>query len=296
MRKAYYIWIIILIVVASETAMAQVNLQVVTKTIEQTFPYETRDYVLLKGNKSNIEIVGWDLPQVKVEIKLTSKARTKEIAQRELEFQRYLLEKKKNEIGMANYYSYPEKGYKLQSLLLASYTVFVPRSAKLELSNEYGNVLLRDLAGEYTVSNRFGNLTLERISGSGIFKSYFGDCKIMQLSGQNELELNKTKTAISGLSGTVSINSNLGDVSITDISMVLNLDVEAVKSDLSLVLKGDWEKYDLYFKASFGEVVFDPEMVLNASAYDDKEIYIMKKKGQPQIKATTTFGTITIAK
>ncbi|MEQ9299237.1 MAG: DUF4097 family beta strand repeat-containing protein [Cyclobacteriaceae bacterium] len=296
MRKAYYIWIIMLIVVASETAMAQVNLQVVTKTIEQTFPYETRDYVLLKGNKSNIEIVGWDLPQVKVEIKLTSKARTKEIAQRELEFQRYVLEKKKNEIGMANYYSYPEKGYKLQSILLATYKIWVPRNAEIQVNNEYGNVQLEELVGNYTVGNRFGNLTLKNIGGNGVFNSYFGDCKVAELSGQHEFTLNKTKTAISGLSGTASINSNLGDVSITDISTMLVLEIDAVKSDLSLSLGTEWEKYDLYFKSSFGEVVVDPEMVPNAAISDKNDLYIMKKRGQPEIKATTTFGTITIAK
>ncbi len=296
MKKAIYIWMILWMVMASEMTMAQVNLQVVTKTVERSFDYQRGDYVLLKGNKSNIKVIGWELPQVKVEIKLTSKAKTKEIAQKELEFQKYVLEKKRDEIGMANYYSYPEKNYKLQSLLLASYTVYVPTNATLDLSNEYGNILLQDLAGGYNVTNRFGNLTLENVGGSGTYNSYFGDCKVVDLSGEHKLELNKTKTTISGLSGTTNISSNLGDVTITDISTILKLELDAVKSDLSLSLKEDWDNYDLYFKSSYGEVIVDPEMVLNAAISDNQDLYIMKKKGQPQIKATTTFGTITIAK
>ena len=296
MKKEIFIWTIIWIAIASESSMAQVNLQVVTKTIEQTFDYKAGDYVLLKGNKSNVEIIGWDMPQVKVEMKLTSKARSGEVAQQELEFQRYVLEKKRDEIGMTNYYSYPEKGYKLQGLLLAAYKIWAPRNARLEISNEYGNVSMKGLMGSYSVSNRFGNLNLEEIGGSGSYSTYFGDCQVVQLSGEHELKLNKTKTVISGLSGTTSINSNLGDVTITDISTVLKIDLEAVKSDLNLSLGAEWENYDLYFRSSYGEIVVDPEMILNAAISDKKDLYIMKKKGQPEIKATTTFGTITIVR
>lgn len=295
MNKVKYIGLVLIIAMAcAHGGSAQVNLQVVTKTIERTFDYNSGDYVMLKGKKSNIEIVGWDAPTVKVEIQLTSKARTKATAEKELEFQRYILEKRKEEIGITNYYSYPDKDYKLESILLASYKVWVPRAAVLQLTNEYGNITMKNLLGIYVIDNRFGNLTLENVGGKGTYNSYFGDCRISNLSGEQELIFSKTKTIISGLSGSVDIKSNLGDLNINSISTLLRLNIEAVKADVNIELGADWNYYDLYFKSEFGEVIVDPSMVLEAAISDSEDLYILKRKGQPGIKATTSFGKITI--
>ncbi len=297
MKRLRYIGLVLMTALTyAHCGSAQVSLQVVTKTIERSFEYDRGDYVMLKGNKSNIEVVGWDVPTVKVEIKLTSKARTKAIAEKELEFQRYILEKRKEEIGITNYYSYPYKDYKLESILLASYKIWVPKAAVLQITNEYGNITMKDLQGTYVLDNRFGNLTLENVSGKGTYNSYFGDCHISNLSGEQELIFSKTKTIISGLSGSAEIKSNLGDLSIIGISTLLQLNVEAVKADVSLELGEDWRYYDLYFKSDFGEVIVDPSMMLEAAISDSGDLYILKRKGQPGIRATTSFGKITILK
>lgn len=294
-RKVIFLFVVVLLLFA-HSGRAQVNLQVVTKTIALSFDYDEGDYILLKGNKSNVEVVGWDEPGVKVEIILSSKARTKETAQKELEFQRYVLEKRKNEIGLANFYTYPEKDYKLQSILLANYKLWVPRTAVLQITNEYGNISMQHLTGTYNLNNKFGNITLENIGGKGTYQSYFGDCTIANLSGEQELILSKTKTVISGLSGSAEFKTNLGDLSITGITTLMNLNIEAVKSDVNFELGEHWNQYDLYLKAEFGEVITDPQMINGAAISENQDLYIMKQKGQPAIKATTSFGKITIAK
>ena len=276
-------------------SVAQMEVKVITKTIEQSFDYNVDDNILIRGDKSTITIHGWARQEVKVKLKLVAKAVSEEVANKELDFQRYILEKKKKTISAANFYQIPQKHKDLQSILLAEYEVWVPAYSKLTIINSYGNIQVSDIHGRQTISNRFGNIVLDDVSGVGNIECYFGDFIARNLTGKNELKLNKTKTTIEGLSGLITIDSKLGDITIDELKGLLGVEIKASKSDINLALEAPWEQMNFNLKTEFGDITMPSQFMANTKKQGNVTFWSSTGGGQSKIKAETSFGTISLA-
>ena len=275
-------------------ASGQVQVDVITKTIEQTYDYYPGDAILIKGEKATITVNSWTDNEVKVNLKLVAKARDTETAERELEFQRYIMEKKKGVISLANYYAIPS-GSKLNSILIAEYELFVPVNARITMDNNYGNISMQGTTGRYVINNKFGKIVLDDVGGIGDVECYFGDFIATELSGQTTVRLNKSKTLIIGISGTLDLETNLGDVTISDPESIRSLEVKAAKSDVNFELSNDWVNYGFDLQSEFGKVMFSSEYKLIAKEKANVSYYKLKKPGQPEIKCSTNFGSISVS-
>ena len=278
----------------SSTISAQVQVEVMTKTIERTFDYYRSDAILIRGEKSTIQVNTWANNEVKVTLKLVAKAVSKQTALKELEYQKYILDKKRDVITISNYYEFPAKS-KLESVLISEYEIWVPVFSKMTIDNSYGNIQISDKQGEHLITNRFGNIVLENVAGKGTFSSYFGDFTAVNLDGQNELNFNKTKTAIDGLSGEISIESQLGDITIDNPGRVLRLSIDASKSDVIIESLPNWNQYNLNLKSDFGNVVVPRQLPGVPQKRGNTTIWDYNKGDRSRIKVETSFGVISLS-
>ncbi len=163
--------------------LAQQRVQVVTKTVEKQFDYQPGETLRLEGEKAAITVTGWQGKKVKVILKLIAKAPAQETARRELDFQRYILEKRKEVIHLKNYFVLPKGQKALHAILLAEYEVWVPYQATIAITNTYGNVQVTKKGGRTHIDLKYGNTTLAEVEGVGHYNSYFGDFTAKNISG-----------------------------------------------------------------------------------------------------------------
>lgn len=289
--KCYFLAILSAI---SFESVAQVEVKVITKTIEQSFDYTMDNDILIRGDKSLITVHGWTRNEVKVKLKLIAKAVNENVAKRELEFQKYILEKKKGTITAANFYQIPSKYKELQSILLAEYEIWVPAFSKIAIINSYGNVYLSKMRGKQTINNKFGNIVIDDVSGVNNFECYFGDFIARNLDGKNMLKFNKTKTTIEGLSGLITIESKLGDITIDNLNGMLAVDIKASKSDINLELEVAWKDVNINLKSEFGEIDIPNQFTEAAVKRGNVAIWSSRGSSQSKITAETSFGTISL--
>ncbi|MEQ9426540.1 MAG: DUF4097 family beta strand repeat-containing protein [Cyclobacteriaceae bacterium] len=273
---------------------AQVQVEVITKTIEKSFDYYRSDAVLIRGEKATIKVNTWANDEVKVKLKLISKAVDKATATRELEYQKYLLEKKRDVINLSNYYEVSTRG-DLKSVLIAEYEVWVPVFSKLTIINSYGNIRMADKQGEHLITNRFGNIILNNVGGAGTFESYFGDFTAENFTGQNELNFNKTKTVINGLSGDLTMESQLGDITIDNPGLILRLEIKASKSDINIESIDGWEDFNINLQSEFGEVIISDELPGSPFKRGTVSQWKYTEGNRSRIKAETNFGVISLS-
>ncbi len=294
MRKKLDIVIVIaLLLISGSICFGQVRVKVITKTVEQNFEYAPENTIVIRGEKSQIDIKGWDSNQVKVQLTLICKAKSEQVAAKESKYQKYILEKKKDEIRLANYYQVPTKT-SLESVLLAKYEIWVPSYAKLEIHNSYGNINLTNLGGNLTLTNKFGNISLDQISGLGEYQCYFGDFTAHNLKGNNRLKFNKTKTTIKGLSGILNLDSNLGDVTIGEVTGLVKIDIKGSKSDINLELNQPWKQLNLQLRSEFGDILISEQITASTQKTGNVSSLVRKGNGQSKIKVETNFGMINL--
>ncbi|PSR53433.1 hypothetical protein AHMF7605_07785 [Adhaeribacter arboris] len=274
--------------------LAQSKVQVVTKTVEQSFPYKAGEIIFIQGEKASIQVMGWTSQEVKVVLRLVAKAPTTEVAREALEYQRYILEKKRDAVQVKNYFAVPGGKFPIKALLLAEYEIWVPRESSLKIKNQYGNTTISNKNGETEVDTRYGNITLDQVKGNNIFKNYFGDFTAKNLGGQIRAQFNHTKTSIQGLSGKAEFNTTLGDMSLGDLTGIQSLKIDASKSDISLAATNA-QANQYYFTTEFGNITV-PESFRTPIKRKPNESATWQYGAAhlPAIHVKTTFGKITL--
>jgi hypothetical protein len=272
---------------------AQQRVQVVTKTVEKQLDYQPGEVIRVEGEKATIAVTGWSGKGVKVVLKLVAKAPTQETARRELDFQRYILQKHKQSIHLKNYFVLPKGRKALNALLLAEYEIWVPQQATVTITNRYGNVHVTGTTGRTTVSVKYGNTTLDAVGGDGQYTSYFGDFTARNSSGTTRARLSHTKTSIEGLSGEADFENTLSDISISGLKGVKALRIQASKSDISLSVDQP-AHYQYQFKTEFGDITPPGKVPGRLVQKAGLTTWAAGHDGQPLITAITTFGNITL--
>ncbi|MDO1449494.1 DUF4097 family beta strand repeat-containing protein [Rhodocytophaga aerolata] len=284
--------LLLLLVFFAGRLIAQGMVQVITKTVEKNFSCKEGESIQLEGEKAGIKVMGWEGKEVKVKLKLISKALTRQVAQQELDYQRYILEKRRGVIHLKNYFALPNGKAQLNAILLAEYEVWVPTGASLQITNSYGNVHVANTSGNTSIDSRYGNISLENMNGRGDYKSHFGDFTATTIAGQITCSFTHTKTSIQGITGSASFKNTLGDIYISGLTGISSLTVDAAKSDIHLSMN-QLNHYQYQLESQFGEVTLPGHIkssTVNHSAQLARWQY--GAKGLPLIKVHTSFGKI----
>jgi hypothetical protein len=284
--------LLLLLVILANRLVAQGKVQVITKTVEKHFSYKVGESIHLEGEKAGIKVIGWQRNEVQVKLKLISKALTKQVAEEELEYGRYILEKRKGVIYLKNYFALPKGKAQINAILLAEYEVWVPTGSSLQITNSYGTIHVVNHSGNTSIDIRYGNISLENVDGQGDYKSYFGDFIAKNIGGQITCSFNHTKTSIEGITGRVTFKNTYGDISISGLIDVSSLTVEATKSDIHLLLdKMNFYQYQL--ESQFGEITLPAHIKSSTVNYSSKvSRWQYGSQGLPLIKVNSSFGKI----
>jgi len=217
----------------------------VSKKIERSFPLSEDGELMLENKYGKINIKGWELDQVSVKINI-------QVSHRRYDTAKDLLERinpkvnssggyvsivseiaNKNAGWFADFFNRTNPIDIDRSRVQIDYEVFLPKKAKLKVTNRFGDVLVEDWTGELNTLIEHGDLWINENLNKADIILKFGRVKARNLSyaslflKNGELDMADAKNLRLHSSGT---EMNLGEVN--------SLEIYSNKDDIALFSVG----------------------------------------------------------
>jgi len=227
----YKLILIVVLITSNLLVLSQQKVNVITKTIKKDLKQSTKSLVV-KGEKASININPCDKDYFSVEIKLVSKNPNKKDAETDINIIKYEIEENNGECVLKNYFASDKFG-NVKSNLSVIYTINVPRNAKLDITNIYGNVYINNLNAVIKLKNSFGEIHISNIKGKQWLNAYYSDVYAKDLDLDLVCVTDKSNIEMTNVSGTIVINSNYGNLRFLPGNELLSLEVDSKRTTVS---------------------------------------------------------------
>jgi hypothetical protein len=292
LKIIYLFW---LLLICAHTGFSQVKIQVVIKTIEKDIPFTAGDILRIAGEKSTIDIKGWTGNYVKVKMLLISKHPDRSIAERELNFLKYTINKDQNTIHINNYFlSNSVYEDQVKSNLKCQYEIMIPVNCLIVVSNKYGDVKVSGINSSIELSVELGNIFLSAIKGEMRIKAAYGDIKGDNLEGNFFCKAQKSDMSFANVGGYYKIESSYGKITISPSTGFKGLDINSSKTEV--VFNSKDYPYNYKLSTYFSDIQLPEEYRKNiAKNMAGKSSFDMQKASEsPLIKISTSYSPITL--
>jgi hypothetical protein len=259
--------------------------QVVTKIFNKNIDCPPSGTFLVNAEKAMIEITGWNNNYIQAKISFSATHPDKQIAQKELDYMRYAISKDGNVIELHNVFQLPANIDHIQSKLEVSITLMVPSGNKLQVTNKYGNINIRQLSASTRVNIAFGDLHLNDLSGDVHLTTAYSDVRGSHINATSWFcKDEKSKISLDLDGGNYSFFSKYGDLDLTT-DKISSLNIKSARTDITIRSQNtDACRYNISSKDG---TLFLPE----------KYAHRLVKKGDRSVfenKGTASISTITV--
>ncbi|GAB4256206.1 MAG: hypothetical protein Kow0027_23260 [Saprospiraceae bacterium] len=276
---------------------SQTMLQVVTKTIQKTFPYKNGYELNIEGEKAEIVVRTWDRNEVKVLLEIVAKHPDREVAKADIDKMSYSTEQHGNMIYFRNYLEKKNAGAKPASEVKVVYTITLPADCPVYLKNNFGLTQVSDLNRELTINSEFSKINLENIRGKLGVTSRFGDIEGRDIDGEVVFATRRSDITLYDIKGNWNINAQYGILKFfTNPSPeLLSLNIEAEKSDVYF-FDPQPNFYGYTLTAHYGNITAPRDLKFNYLENSDqlKKAIFSSQIGTSNISIKISFGDIVI--
>jgi len=152
-----------------------------TKVIKKEYTVNPDARVILENKFGQIHCNNWDKNLVSVEIKITVGASSQEKADKLLDLINIVSEGTPSYVQTKTIFS---KGFSGNSKLSIDYTVNMPSTVSLNLTNKFGDVFLNELSGKGNFDISYGNIEINKLVNSdNVINIKFGKGDIHYITG-----------------------------------------------------------------------------------------------------------------
>ena len=275
---------------AASGAQAQQRVQVVTRTLEQQWAAPAGTAVRIQAEKATLRVQGWDKPQVQVTLRLSARHPDRAVAERDLAAARYRLEGG-NTISLVNFFALPAGAPAIQSDLRAEYTVMMPAASQLTAANTYGHTFLTELRGKQQLTQDFGRITLRDLAGTLSITARYADLAASGLTADFTCEASKSAVQLQELGGTATIRNQFGSVRVQPAAGLRRLTIEAQRTEITLsVAQPEQFAYDL--SVAQGPLVVPAAYQSSQRQSLGRASFSTAAKNRPLLRVNTTYGPV----
>ena len=259
----YILWVLLWIPIG--TAQESVS-----KTIEKSFPLTNEGELLLENKYGNVTMTGWDQDKVAVVIDIKVNHRKKENAKDLLSRIQPLFRSASGYVSITSEITNKNTGWFAdffnrnnpidldRSHVKIDYEVFLPKKAKLKITNRFGDVFIEDWSGGLTAIIEHGDLWVEEDLNKADIELKFGKVRANNLSyakltiKNGELEMKDAKSLQIKSDGTdmkinaissLEIYSNKDDIVLDEVGSIYGdlkfttMDLNRLTQDVNLIMK-----------------------------------------------------------
>lgn len=281
-----------LVLTVAAGARAQVKVQVVARTVEQTLACPASTLVRIRAEKATLRIQAWDRPDLRVVLRLVSRHPERAVAEKDLPVARYQIEKNGPLIELVNYFAVKPGATSVQSDLRAEYTVLMPADNPLEVVNAYGQTTLTGLSGRQQLEQDFGQVVLQDLRGSLLATVRFADINGSNLNMALSCAADKSAVQLLGAGGNYSISNRYGSVTLDASTELRSATIDAERTEVKLTVPTP-EQFDYSLSTSHGTLTV-PHNLSGQVRRQGQQQVLRTKPGsrQPLIRAVTSYAPI----
>jgi hypothetical protein len=300
----------------------QGELQEKIKTYSKSYSVDGNDKLSIINKYGRVNVNTWNKNEVKVDVQIKADATDNETAQKLIDAITISDSKDGNEVAFKTNFASSSNGsmwnlfnnmndhHKVE----VNYTVYMPSTMALQMSNRYGAVVLPNLSGKVILDNAYGSLTarslsnaynelnlryyevnVEELTGAELNLSY-GSLKLGTV-GKLDANVNYAPVDIARLNTSGSLNVRYGGgIKINEISKALkSLDIESKYSSVNINLRGD-ESFNFDVTVKYNSFNFDENKVkiTSKSPSDEERGYRSTKNYKGYVGNSNSSNHITI--
>lgn len=273
------------------------ELQLASKTIEQTFPYQHSTEVNIEGQKAEVYIETWEREQVAVRLVLESLHPDRQQAAAGLERMAYQLEQIQGKVYVRNYAKGGGSSPDGPSLS-AKYFIRVPADCPVYLKNHFGSASISNLNSRLQVNSRYTQIGLENVQGVIDVSTRFGDLVGRQLDGTMTVNARRSNIDLHEIRGTYDITSQYGSIRVFTDPNLIRLNIDATRSDVFLY-SAQPEIFSYDIEANHAKVR-TPEWMrfksLPSTEEASKSSYVPNREYYARISVKINFGELFVEK
>jgi hypothetical protein len=200
-----------------------------TKVIKKEYTVNPDARILLENKFGQIHCNNWDKNLVSIEIRITVTASSQEKAEKLLDLVNIESEGTPSYVQTRTVFS--KEGFSGNSKVNVDYTVNMPATVNLNLTNKFGDVFLNDLSGKGNFDISYGNIEINKLMNSdNVIDIKFGKGDVQYITGAMvSLKYSEMKVEYAGSLFVDSKFSNLKGNKIVSLSIGFeggNVDVE----------------------------------------------------------------------
>jgi hypothetical protein len=270
-------------------------IQVVTKTVTKNLPYRPGYEVNMEGENARIVVESWEREEVKIVIELVAKHPQMDIARRDIDAMKFSIDQHGNKIYFRNYIS-PEEGQpQPEASLEAIYTVMLPDSCPVYAKNHFGNVTMSNLKHLVKIQSEFSKIFLDSIVGDLFVQSHFGDIFGRGIYGNVDIDARRSDITLRQIGGNFDISSHYGIIKLFADRSLLNLNIEAEKSDVYF-FDPQPSAYGYTLTAHYGNITVPNDLKMNflENTSNLQKAVLLPSNDMATISVRITFGDIII--
>lgn len=292
--KTYGLFAILFLLL--QQVSAQKTLQVVTKTINKSIPFKSKYDLNIEGEKANIDIQVWDEERIKLKLKLFAKHPNKKTAESDLEKMKYIADRIDKTIFLRNYIGIKKGDEKPKSNLKAEYTLFIPRTCKVNLTNYFGAMNIDGLENDLNIKSEFSDVNLLNISSETEINSRFGEINIEKLKGELKINSRRSDINLREIQAPCKIRAKFGEIKVYTDEEMKDYDIKGEKSKIHF-FNSSLIDLEYNLSSNFGKVFVPEEWGFEylKKTKNQQKLSLKNSNHIARVKIETEFGEIKIS-
>lgn len=271
--------------------------EVVTKTIEDSYPYRNGTELAVEGEKAEIFVETWDRDRVSVRVVMTARHAKLETARAELDNLELVTELGGPKIFIRNRRRDPD--HRSESELSVHYYITLPEACPVYLRSHFGGATISNLRNQLRINGEFSAINIDNVQGLLDIRTRFGDVTGERIDGNVVINARRSDISLFDVGGTFTINAKYGKLNLSPNAGMRNLQVNADKSDVTIYEPAGGEGLAYELAATNG----------NLNLPDNRRFRILERTEERRrvqigsasermgtVTASVTFGDLTLSR
>ncbi len=205
-----------------------------TKSVNKTYVVSIGNKLKVSNSFGKVEVHTWNRNEIKVEVNVEATANKEALAQKIIDGISIDEKQGGGDISFKTDIKSNTKGKSDKSSIEINYSIYMPASNELELSNEFGATVLPDFKGRVDLNSKFGSLTTGALTDVKNINVEFGSANLQSVNN-GHITIKFSSATLGKLSGNATVKFEFCSSSTIAIDNSLtSLDLNASYSTLNL--------------------------------------------------------------
>ena len=305
MKKIHLSFSLLVLLLAQIGLFAQVDNDktkkyefVKNKSINKSYNISSSDKLSIHNSFGTVEVHAWTKNEIKVDITIDVSSNKEDFAQQLLDGITVADNQAGGNISFKTTIKSNNNSKGTKSTMSVNYSVYMPVSNPLTISNEFGATIIPDYTGQVDLSSKFGSLTTGALKNIKTVVVEFGKANIESITN-GALSVKYSSAEIGKLVGDVKLNFEFCSATKINLDNSLTaLDLKAAYSTVNLRPVGNPSaSYNIFtsfgsFKNTTAIKFEDDDKGDDKGPKFDKTFEGKSGSGTIPVKARTSFGKI----